>query len=597
MTTLEPASPARHWLGVSALAVQLGSAGSFGDGRGAWLAAGRPVDQPGGQALASEDPRYWDLYGKLETRLGQRATLRGSLFADDRLTFEEEVDGETKRFDTAYASSTSGSPSTRCSARASWWRPRARSPGSARPARRRGRETCASGSRPARPRRRRAAPALDLGRARDHLLSGAPAAPLLERLRPRGPTSVIRWPASATISAATRPASRQFREPRGAVRHRPYPPAAVARRRLGLRHVRCRESGQNRPARAQSGLGGGRRAWCGWRGAASIRSGSTSYRSRTAKPLSRRSSARSTGARVQTALPGGAERPLLAARLEVTGARSRTRARAENLFSRSTRFPKSSPTACASHPAAAAPRRRRVLTRCVRRALALVAQLRPRPNRRPHRQTDALVRRRQALARPRLSVGERWRSISPGVTTPAGRPRRSPPRPCHPEPEAGGPEPGPDDEPGEPARGAAAAIRCGPVLGRSAANGCRATTASTCAPAGAGAPAETARRLRRHPERLRPAQRRGFDCRSTKRPARSSARSRPGREFCRRSESRSSSKGPITGTSHSRGKEPVLVSRLEPAAHHRHGHRLFRRIHRSCRGPRCRAPRARVGST
>ncbi len=107
MTTVRPESEGRYWVGVSAMSAQLGGSGGFAGGRGTWLAAGRrgATDLVSELVDSQEDPIYWDVYSKVEVRAGEASHLRGNvLFADDELSFDERVGGESKRFDTEYTS-------------------------------------------------------------------------------------------------------------------------------------------------------------------------------------------------------------------------------------------------------------------------------------------------------------------------------------------------------------------------------------------------------------------------------------------------------------------------------------------------------------
>jgi hypothetical protein len=107
MTTVRPANEARYWLGLSALAAQVGGSGGFAGERGSWLAAGRRgATDLVGKLIDTQDPVYWDAYSKVELRTGEATHLRANfLFADDELSFDELVHGESKRFDTEYSSS------------------------------------------------------------------------------------------------------------------------------------------------------------------------------------------------------------------------------------------------------------------------------------------------------------------------------------------------------------------------------------------------------------------------------------------------------------------------------------------------------------
>ncbi len=107
MTTLEPTWQRRSQLGLSVLQGQASTSGTAGDGQRHWLASlrGGSLELPFQLAGEEENPRFWDAFGKLETRLGQRQSLRlQTLVSDDRLDFVE-TDGDAgafERFRTAY---------------------------------------------------------------------------------------------------------------------------------------------------------------------------------------------------------------------------------------------------------------------------------------------------------------------------------------------------------------------------------------------------------------------------------------------------------------------------------------------------------------
>lgn len=106
MTTTTP-SAGQTRLSLSLLSALAMSGGTFGGERGTWLASARrgSIDLAS-RLFGKEDPSFWDLFGKVERRLGDRQRLRASLLhAGDDLEFREAVDGEEKSFDTAYDSS------------------------------------------------------------------------------------------------------------------------------------------------------------------------------------------------------------------------------------------------------------------------------------------------------------------------------------------------------------------------------------------------------------------------------------------------------------------------------------------------------------
>jgi hypothetical protein len=87
----------RFGLGLGLLNAELAASGGLAGGRGAWYAAARG----GSYRLAleiegrEEDPRFWDLFGKVETELGAGHSLRlTALAAEDRFGFRPKVPGE-----------------------------------------------------------------------------------------------------------------------------------------------------------------------------------------------------------------------------------------------------------------------------------------------------------------------------------------------------------------------------------------------------------------------------------------------------------------------------------------------------------------------
>jgi len=106
MRTRSPSGPLRTELGLSLTDAYALSQGGLGNDRGGWLVSGRRgfVDLAG-RARQDEDPLFWDLFGKLETRLGKRHRLRGHLLrAGDELDFLQRVTDTTERLDTQYDS-------------------------------------------------------------------------------------------------------------------------------------------------------------------------------------------------------------------------------------------------------------------------------------------------------------------------------------------------------------------------------------------------------------------------------------------------------------------------------------------------------------
>ncbi len=108
MTTIKPTGEARGLVGIGLLSVQLGGAGTFGvDEAGSWIVQARrgSIDLAS-KLLGKEDPRYWDAFAKLDYRFGPRTSLRSNLLhADDLLSFQELVGGESKTIETDYQNS------------------------------------------------------------------------------------------------------------------------------------------------------------------------------------------------------------------------------------------------------------------------------------------------------------------------------------------------------------------------------------------------------------------------------------------------------------------------------------------------------------
>jgi len=99
MTSKTPEGPRRTQVGFSLLNLDLGGAGLFADGRGAWLAQGRrgAVDLAG-KILGPERPQYWDAFAKLDYRLTPGQNLRFNLLhSDDELEFDD-IQGDTRNF-------------------------------------------------------------------------------------------------------------------------------------------------------------------------------------------------------------------------------------------------------------------------------------------------------------------------------------------------------------------------------------------------------------------------------------------------------------------------------------------------------------------
>jgi len=106
LTTLTPARPRRLSISVSILNAQLEGSGLVGERLG-WLASvRRGATDLAGDIFNEEDPSFWDVFGKLDYRLGSRQSARVNvLHAEDEFDFLEEQRGEVTRFNTEYDSS------------------------------------------------------------------------------------------------------------------------------------------------------------------------------------------------------------------------------------------------------------------------------------------------------------------------------------------------------------------------------------------------------------------------------------------------------------------------------------------------------------
>lgn len=103
LTTLTPSRPHRYRVSVSFVNAQLEGGGTIGE-RGTWLASlRRGFTDLAGRAFKAEDPRYWDLFGKVDYRLTPSQSVRlNLLYSEDEFNFTEEHDDELKKFDTEY---------------------------------------------------------------------------------------------------------------------------------------------------------------------------------------------------------------------------------------------------------------------------------------------------------------------------------------------------------------------------------------------------------------------------------------------------------------------------------------------------------------
>lgn len=107
MTTDLPSGPRQTRLSLSLITALAASGGSFQGDRGAWLISARrgSIDLAS-RYLGHEDPAFWDLFGKVGYRFGDRNSLRAHLLhAGDAMDFEDVAGGEQKRFHTDYDTS------------------------------------------------------------------------------------------------------------------------------------------------------------------------------------------------------------------------------------------------------------------------------------------------------------------------------------------------------------------------------------------------------------------------------------------------------------------------------------------------------------
>jgi hypothetical protein len=106
MRTVTPAGRPRGRVGASLLNLQAGGSGGFHGDRGSWLLeARRGTADLAKELLGNEHPRYADIYAKIEYQLNRRNSIGVNLlYSDDRFTFEEVLEDESKRTDTSYNS-------------------------------------------------------------------------------------------------------------------------------------------------------------------------------------------------------------------------------------------------------------------------------------------------------------------------------------------------------------------------------------------------------------------------------------------------------------------------------------------------------------
>lgn len=107
MTTDVPSGSPETRFSLSLVTAVAASSGSFHEDRGSWLASARrgSIDLAS-RYLGHEDPAFWDLFGKVGYRFGDRNALRAHLLhAGDALDFQQTLRGEQKNFNTEYDSS------------------------------------------------------------------------------------------------------------------------------------------------------------------------------------------------------------------------------------------------------------------------------------------------------------------------------------------------------------------------------------------------------------------------------------------------------------------------------------------------------------
>lgn len=105
LTSLEPTWRRRGELGLTLLNAQAGGSGTFHEDRGHWLASlrGGSLELPLELAGRRENPKFWDVFGKVDRQLGGGHDLRGNaLLARDTLDFADLDDEDQRSFNTLY---------------------------------------------------------------------------------------------------------------------------------------------------------------------------------------------------------------------------------------------------------------------------------------------------------------------------------------------------------------------------------------------------------------------------------------------------------------------------------------------------------------
>jgi len=104
LSTAPPPEPGRYRLAASLLAVELGASRPLAGGEGGWLVHGRHgTGELAREILDREQPEYWDVFGRLDRRFGERQSARLNLLtAGDRYDLVEPGDEEAKTVDTDY---------------------------------------------------------------------------------------------------------------------------------------------------------------------------------------------------------------------------------------------------------------------------------------------------------------------------------------------------------------------------------------------------------------------------------------------------------------------------------------------------------------
>jgi hypothetical protein len=103
LSTITPAKPRLFRLSLAILNAQLEGAGALGD-RAWWLVSlRRGATDLAGRVFGTEDPVFWDAFGKVDYRLNTRQSVRlNVLYSEDDLDFREEQGGEVTDLDTEY---------------------------------------------------------------------------------------------------------------------------------------------------------------------------------------------------------------------------------------------------------------------------------------------------------------------------------------------------------------------------------------------------------------------------------------------------------------------------------------------------------------